>query len=163
MREAIRAFTGVPHRLELVRSVEGVSYYNDSIATSPDRACAALAAIPGPALLILGGHDKALPWEALCRAAVARCRAVLVLGEAEDLIADHLAEALRTAPPGLLTADAVVRCGDLERAVQEARTRARRGDSVLLSPGCASYDQFRDFEERGRRFRRLVEGLHGDQ
>ncbi len=63
MREAIRAFTGVPHRLELIRSLEGVSYYNDSIATSPDRVRAALAAIPGPALLILGGHDKALPWE----------------------------------------------------------------------------------------------------
>ncbi len=163
MREAIRAFTGVPHRLELVRSLEGVAYYNDSIATSPDRARAALAAISGPVLLILGGHDKALPWEALCRAAVARCRAVLVLGEAEELIVDHLTAALREAPSGLLTADAVIRCGDLERAVQEARTRARRGDTALLSPGCASYDQFRDFEERGRRFRKLVEGLHGDQ
>ncbi len=101
MREAIRAFTGVPHRLELVRSLEGVSYYNDSIATSPDRVRAALAAIPGPVLLILGGHDKALPWEELCREAVRRCRAVLVLGEAEYLIADHLAEARHAAPSGL--------------------------------------------------------------
>ncbi len=163
MREAIRAFTGVPHRLELVRTLNGVAYYNDSIATSPDRARAALAAVPGPALLILGGHDKALPWEDLCREAVRRCRAVLVLGEAEDLIAARLAEAIEAAPAGLLTADAVVRCGDLERAVQAAWTRAQTGDAVLLSPGCASYDQFRDFEERGRCFRRLVEGLHGDQ
>jgi UDP-N-acetylmuramoylalanine--D-glutamate ligase len=163
MREAIRSFTGVPHRLELVRSLEGVSYYNDSIATSPDRTRAALAAIPGPVLLILGGHDKALPWETLCREAVRRCRVVLVLGEAEDIIAGHLGDALRATSPGLLTADAVIRCGDLERAVHEGRIRAQRGDTVLLSPGCASYDQFRDFEERGRRFRQLVEGLHGDQ
>ncbi|HVA91839.1 MAG TPA: UDP-N-acetylmuramoyl-L-alanine--D-glutamate ligase [Chloroflexota bacterium] len=162
MRDAIRAFNGVPHRLELVRILDDVSYYNDSIATSPDRTRAALSAAPGPVVLILGGHDKALPWEALSREAVARCRVVLLLGEAEDLIAGHLEAALREAPPGLLTREALIHCGDLERAVSTARHWARAGDAVLLSPGCASYDQFRDFEERGACFRRLVGGLHGD-
>ena len=99
MREAIMRFAGVPHRLELVRTHAGVRYYNDSIATSPDRAQAALAAVAGPVVLILGGHDKDLPWQALCRDAVARCRAVLLIGEAQDLIAGHLAAARRECAP----------------------------------------------------------------
>ena len=159
MREAIRGFTGVAHRLELVRVRHGVRYYNDSIATSPDRAAAALDAIPEPILLILGGHDKDLLWDALCRQAARRCKATLLIGEAQDLIADHLAEALCEIPDGLLHPEAVARCGDLERAVREAAGRAQEGDVVLLSPACASYDQFRNFEERGRRFRELVEAL----
>jgi UDP-N-acetylmuramoylalanine--D-glutamate ligase len=163
MRAALRAFEGVPHRLQLVCTLHGVRYYNDSIATSPDRALAALAAIPGPVLLILGGHDKQLPWEALCAAAVTRCRAVLLIGEAEDLIAGHLEEALQAAPPtALLQPSLVRRCGDLALAVRDAQQLARPGDTVLLSPACASYDQFRNFEERGTRFGALVGALHGD-
>jgi UDP-N-acetylmuramoylalanine--D-glutamate ligase len=140
----------------------GVRYYNDSIATSPDRAQAALAAVEGPVVLILGGHDKDLPWQALCRDAVARCRAVLLIGEAQDLIAGHLAAALRECAPALLTAASIVHCGDLEHAVARAERLARAGDAVLLSPACASYDQFRNFEARGARFRQFVEALHGD-
>lgn len=161
MREALRAFTGVPHRLELVRVLDDVAFYNDSIATSPDRALAALRAIARPAVLILGGHDKDLPWEALCREAAARCRAALLIGEATDLIAGHLDRALRDEPMGMLQPANVVRCGDLERAVALALRLALPGDAVLLSPGCASYDQFLNFEERGERFRRLVGALHG--
>ena len=121
MRDVLRSFTGVPHRLELVRTLDDVAYYNDSIATSPDRALAALAALPRPVLLILGGHDKNLPWDALCRAAVARCRAVLLIGEAAPLIADLLTGALHESPEGLLRQDQVLRCGDLEHAVSAAR------------------------------------------
>ncbi len=161
MREAIRAFAGVPHRLQLVGAPGGVRYFNDSIATSPDRALAALRAVSGPVVLILGGHDKLLPWEALCEAAVARCRGVLLIGEAQDLIGAHLATALTRHPGGALQPEAVVRCGDLNQAVAEAQRRAQPGDAVLLSPGCASYDQFRNFEERGARFRQYVEALHG--
>jgi UDP-N-acetylmuramoylalanine--D-glutamate ligase len=161
MREAIRAFAGVPHRLQLVGTPGGVRYYNDSIATSPDRALAALRAVSGPVVLILGGHDKLLPWETLCAVAVARCRCVLLLGEAQDLIGTQLATALAQHPSAALRPEAVVRCGDLERAVVEAQRRAMPGDAVLLSPGCASYDQFRNFEERGNRFRQLVEALNG--
>ncbi|HWE62875.1 MAG TPA: UDP-N-acetylmuramoyl-L-alanine--D-glutamate ligase [Chloroflexota bacterium] len=161
MREVLRSFTGVPHRLELVRTLAGVTYYNDSIATSPDRALAALQSLSCPLLLILGGHDKNLPWEALCRAAVARCRALLLIGEAAPLIAEHVRSALREAPAAVLQPDRVLQCGDLERAVATAARLATPGDAVLLSPGCASYDQFRNFEERGQRFRQLVEALHG--
>lgn len=161
MRHAIRAFAGVPHRLQLVGTPGGVRYYNDSIATSPDRALAALRAVSGPVVLILGGHDKLLPWEALCAAAVTRCRCVLLIGEAQDLIGAHLATALAQHPSGGLRPEAVVRCGDLAHAVFEAQRRAVPGDVVLLSPGCASYDQFRNFEERGNRFRQLVEALDG--
>jgi len=162
MRDALRAFSGVPHRLELVRTLDGVSYYNDSIATTPDRATAALAAVDGPVVIILGGHDKDLPWEAFSRMAAQRCRAALVIGEAQDLIAGHLAEAVRATPGGLLALDAVECCHDLERAVAGTQRWVRPGDAVLLSPGCASYDQFVNFEERGVRFRQLVEALHGN-
>lgn len=161
MREAIGTFNGVPHRLQLVRTLDGVRYYDDSIATSPDRALAALAAIDSPVVLILGGHDKDLPWDGLCREAVRRCRAVLLIGEAESLIAAHLAEALRHAGDSLLSPAAVLRCGDLERAVASAARLAQAGDAVLLSPACASYDQFRDFEERGERFRQFVGSIDG--
>ena len=161
MREAIGAFDGVPHRLQLVRTLDGVRYYDDSIATSPERALAALAAIERPVVLILGGHDKDLPWDGLCREAVRRCRAVLLLGEAESLIAAHLAEALRHPGDGLLSPTAVLRCGDLQRAVAAAARLAVSGDAVLLSPACASYDQFRDFEERGARFQQFVGSIDG--
>jgi UDP-N-acetylmuramoylalanine--D-glutamate ligase len=162
MREVIRSFAGVPHRLQLVGSPYGVHYYNDSIATSPDRALAALRAITGPVLLILGGHDKLLPWDELCAVAVARCRCVLLIGEAQDLISRQLTTALARNPSGGLQPSAVVGCGDLEHAIFEAQRRALPGDAVLLSPGCASYDQFRNFEERGNRFRQLVEGLNAN-
>jgi UDP-N-acetylmuramoylalanine--D-glutamate ligase len=113
-------------------------------------------------VLILGGHDKQLPWTELCHAAVGRCRAVLLVGEAQELIAEELAAALRDLPAALLRPETVVRSGDLEQAVADAARLAQPGDAVLLSPGCASYDQFRNFEQRGSRFRELVGSLHGD-
>ena len=161
MRDAIRSFSGVAHRLQLVRTLDGVRYYNDSIATSPERALAALAAVRGPLVLILGGHDKQLPWDALCQAAVERCRAVLLIGEAAPVIAAHLGDALRARPEGILRPERIVYPGDIDGAVAQAHALARAGDAVLLSPACASYDQFRNFEERGTRFCELVEALHG--
>ena len=163
MREVLGSFGGVPHRLELVRTLDGVAYFNDSIATTPDRAQAALDAVDGTVILILGGHDKDLPWQDFCRGAAGRCRAVLLIGEAQDLIGRHFHEALRTARAPVLTAENVRVCGELGRAVEAAHAVARPGDVVLLSPGCASYDQFSNFEERGARFRELVGALRGDQ
>lgn len=161
MRDVLGSFTGVPHRLELVRTLDGVRYYNDSIATTPDRAQAALDAVEGPVILILGGHDKDLHWQAFCRAAAARSRAVLLIGEAQDLIAGHLKEALAATGQHVLPADNVRACKDLDHAVEAAHTFALPGDVVLLSPGCASYDQFSNFEARGARFRELVGALGG--
>jgi UDP-N-acetylmuramoylalanine--D-glutamate ligase len=163
---ALRAFRGVPHRLELVGVVDGVRWYNDSIATAPERTLAALDVFAGtPIVLIAGGRDKHLPWQELAARIVRDCRALVLVGEATGLIADHVVAAWRAGQAAgtacsLEGESKIIRCTSLEQAVERAAARARRGDVALLSPGCASYDMFKDFEERGTRFRRLVEGLH---
>ena len=158
----LRAFQGVPHRLELVRDSGGVRWYNDSIATTPERTLAALSVFPEqPIVLLAGGRDKHLPWEALADRIVGQCRALVVFGEAADLIIGHVQAARRRAlaagQHGLLVSDeAITRCASLEEAVLVAARWARPGDVALLSPGGTSYDMFKDFEERGARFRDLV-------
>jgi UDP-N-acetylmuramoylalanine--D-glutamate ligase len=147
--EALRTFPGVPHRIELVRELDGVRYVNDSKATNVAATLRALASFPGARLhVILGGRGKAEPYGPLAEAFDPGDRAYLV-GEA----ADEIAAALEAADVRF------VRCGDLGVAVGEAAAAASAGDVVLLSPACASFDQFRDFEERGEKFRLLVEGL----
>ncbi|GAC1430916.1 MAG: UDP-N-acetylmuramoyl-L-alanine--D-glutamate ligase [Chloroflexota bacterium] len=164
--EVLRSFRGVPHRLELVRESGGVRWYNDSIATAPERTLAALDVFAGtPVVLLAGGRDKHLPWEELAARMVRDCRAVLVFGEAAGLIRSHVLAAWQAAIAAgqahrLSGPDAVEDCGTLDEAVERAARRARAGDVVLLSPGGTSYDMFKDFEERGARFRQLVEGLH---
>jgi len=159
-----RAFDGVPHRLQRSGTVAGVTFYDDSIATTPERTRAALAAIPNPVVLILGGHDKKLPWEELARDAVRRCRGVVLIGEAARLIRRHLEAALdeemdrhrEAAVAPLLRSAAVVDAASMTAAVERALELARPGDAVVLAPGCASYDMYRDFEERGDVFARAV-------
>jgi UDP-N-acetylmuramoylalanine--D-glutamate ligase len=148
--EALRTFEGVPHRLELVGEVAGVRFVNDSKATNPEAAERALSAYPPGLRIILGGSRKGSSYADLARTArdAGVARAYLI-GEA----ADDIAEAL--AAQGVRFGHS----GDLETAVREAYADAEPGDVVLLSPACASYDQFRDFEERGTRFRELVEAL----
>ena len=152
MREAISTFQGVPHRLELVRELRGVRYYNDSIATSPERACAALRSFDEPIVLLAGGRDKHLPWDEFAELALRRARHVICFGEAAELIACKLE----------VNTCASVTCKivtTLEEAVVAASSVAQPGDVVLLAPGCTSFDAFRDFEERGERFRELVQSL----
>ena len=147
--EALRSFTGVPHRLEPVGELAGVRYVNDSKATNPEAAERALTAYDR-VRLIAGGSRKGTPFAALAR--TARERGVLrayLIGES----AGELAEAF--AAEGVPTTDA----GDLATAVRSAGADAEPGDVVLLSPACASFDQFRDYEERGDRFRAVVEAL----
>jgi UDP-N-acetylmuramoylalanine--D-glutamate ligase len=146
VREALRTFAGVPHRLEEVAECDGVLYVNDSKATNVDATLMALASFDRPIHLILGGRGKGGGYEALRDPVAACCAGVYLIGEA----ADAMATALEGAGPP------VHRCGDLERAVGAARAAARPGDVVLLSPAAASYDQYRDFEARGDRFRALV-------
>ncbi len=154
-REAIRAFPGVEHRLERVRELHGVRYYNDSIATSPAATLAALAAMHQPVWLIAGGYDKGLPLQALGEALVHRVKGVYLIGTTAPQIAQAIAAAHR---PGL-SMPTITFCGDLREAVHAAYGVARPGDVVLLSPACASYDQFRNFVERGRLFKQLVAEL----
>jgi UDP-N-acetylmuramoylalanine--D-glutamate ligase len=146
---ALRTFAGVPHRLEQVLRRAGVDWVNDSKATNVDSTRVALSAFdPARVHLILGGLGKDQDFASL-RAPVARaCRAVYLIGRDAGLIAAALADS------GVM----VHLCGELERAVAAARGAARAGDTVLLSPACASYDQFADFEERGRRFTELARG-----
>ncbi|MDO8614768.1 MAG: UDP-N-acetylmuramoyl-L-alanine--D-glutamate ligase [Dehalococcoidia bacterium] len=148
---AVESFRGVPHRLELVAEVDGAAYYNDSIATTPERTVAGLRSFQEPIILLLGGRDKNLPLEELVRECSARCRAAVFFGES----AAGLEQAFRAAGAGLRT----VRAGALAEAVETAHRLAQPGDAVLLSPACTSYDAYDNFERRGDHFRALVEEM----
>ena len=149
---ALRTFPGVPHRLELVADRRGVRFVNDSKATNTAAARRALTAYDAPLHLILGGSLKGEPFDAFAEdVARANVAAAYLIGEAAEPLSDDLA---RAGVPFLIATT-------LERAVTEAASAARPGEVVLLSPACASYDQFRDFEHRGEEFRRLVENLQG--
>jgi UDP-N-acetylmuramoylalanine--D-glutamate ligase len=147
--KALRAFTGVPHRLEVVAEQDGVRFVNDSKATNVAAALRALAAYDVPVLLIAGGRGKGESFEPLAAAARGRVRRAFLIGET----AEELADAFRDVPHE--------RSGNLEAAVRAAAQDARPGEVVLLSPAGASYDQFRDFEQRGDEFRRLVREVAG--
>jgi UDP-N-acetylmuramoylalanine--D-glutamate ligase len=152
VRAALGEFAGVPHRLEVAGEVGGVRYVNDSIATSPERSIAALESFDEPIVLLAGGRDKHLPWDRWAALVGRRVRHLVLLGEAQDLIAAAAREHGAAAVPQH-------RASTLDEAVARAHELARPGDVVLLSPGCTSYDQFRDFEERGARFRAAVRAL----
>jgi UDP-N-acetylmuramoylalanine--D-glutamate ligase len=147
--EALRTFDGVPHRIELVRELRGVRYVNDSKATNVAATLRALASFPGSTLhVILGGRGKAEPYGPLAAAFCSGDRAYLI-GEASR----EIAAALDSARVSHVDTD------DLGSALAAAASSATAGDVVLLSPACASFDQFEDFEARGDEFRRLVEEL----
>lgn len=149
---AAESFRGVAHRLELVGEVDGVRYCNDSIATTPERTLAGLRSFDEPVVLLLGGRDKRLPLEELASEALARCRAIVLFGEAAGKIEDALTAAAAAAanrPPAL-------RVAGVSEAVTAARAAARPGDVVLLSPACTSFDAYDNFERRGEHFAALV-------
>lgn len=152
MAAVAASFTGVEHRLELVAERGGVRWYNDSIATAPERAAAALRSFTEPVVLLAGGRDKKLPWQDFARLAHQRARVLILFGEAAALIA----EAIASQPGDELI---VLRCADLPAAVAAARQAARPGEVVLLSPGGTSYDAYKDFAARGEHFRTLVNEL----
>jgi UDP-N-acetylmuramoylalanine--D-glutamate ligase len=147
--EALKTFPGVEHRLELVRELGGVRFVNDSKATNVAAALRAVFAYEEPLRLILGGSLKGESFRQLADALPGRAASVVLIGEASDVLAHELDRA------GV----AYARRGDLEAAVRAAAAAARPGDVVLLSPACASYDQYRNFEERGEHFRRVVDSL----
>lgn len=149
MLAAVEDFHGVPHRLELVRELHGVRWYNDSIATAPERTMAAVRAFEEPIVLLLGGRDKDLPWDDLAALIHQRVDHVVLFGEAAEKIEKAVAGS--GSRPQTLT-----RCETLEQAVLKAAEVAEAGDVVLLSPGGTSYDAFKDFAERGERFREWV-------
>jgi UDP-N-acetylmuramoylalanine--D-glutamate ligase len=155
MSVGITGFRGVPHRLELVRSWSGADWVNDSIATAPERSMAALRAYDEPLILLAGGRDKDLPWDEFARLVHQRVDHLIVFGEAAHKIKNAIesAAALSQGAQDRMTLDV---CQGLRQAVQLASQLVQPGDVVLLSPGGTSFDEFRDFEERGECFRQLV-------
>jgi UDP-N-acetylmuramoylalanine--D-glutamate ligase len=148
IRAGVRAFRAVEHRLEYVATLRGVHFYNDSKATNVDATAKALEAFPGNVLIILGGKDKDSDYGLLRPLLAQKAKGIFLIGEAADKIASHL---------GLQFP--LVRSGTLEAAVREAFRQAQAGDTVLLAPACASFDQFQDYEHRGRVFKDLVRRL----
>jgi UDP-N-acetylmuramoylalanine--D-glutamate ligase len=146
--EAVKTFAGVEHRLEFVRAVNGVEYFNDSKATNVDAALKAVDAFSGGLWVILGGKDKNSDYRPLREPLRPKARAALLVGAAASKIAGQLEGAVR-----------LVECGTVPEAVRYASREASRGDVVLLAPACASFDQFENFEHRGRVFKETVRGL----
>jgi len=152
MRAGIEGFTGVEHRLEFVRERDGVKWYNDSIASAPERVVAALNSFEAPIVLLAGGRDKKLPWEDFARLAKTRVKCLVLFGEAGPLIQ-------RAVEAANMDRAQYTLCGKLGEAVRVAAGKAESGDVVLLSPGCTSFDEFTDFAERGEKFKEWVREL----
>jgi len=154
MLDAIEDFYGVPHRLEFVRELHGIRWYNDSMASAPERTLAAIRAFDEPIVLMLGGRDKDLPWEDLMQLVSERVDHVVLFGEAAEKI-QKTVDSL-----GLSQMRCTLsRVNGLREAVVKAAEVAEAGDVVLLSPGGTSFDEFKDFAERGERFRVWVQEL----
>lgn len=157
MREAIPTFAGVAHRQELVATINGVQWVNDSIATAPERVSAALRSYSEPLILLAGGRDKKLPWAQMAALAAQTCRAVICFGEFGPQVAEHMQRALHSVDQPRL--ERVIAVPALPDAVEAAQRIAQAGDVVLLSPGGTSYDAYQDFAARGEHFRALVRGI----
>jgi UDP-N-acetylmuramoylalanine--D-glutamate ligase len=142
---AVTTFPGVEHRLEFIREVGGVSWYNDSKATNVDATLKAIDAFDGGLWVILGGRDKGSPYTPLAGPLAAKARGALLVGAAAEKIASELSGAVP-----------LIHSETIGAAIEYARAHANPGDTVLLAPACSSYDQFENFEHRGREFKRLV-------
>jgi UDP-N-acetylmuramoylalanine--D-glutamate ligase len=144
----LRSFKAIPHRVEPVREVDGVLWINDSKSTNVTSTEVAVAALDRPFVLLLGGRHKGEPYTRLIESLRDRCRAVVAYGESGPIVMQDLGKAVEVVP-----------AGSFEEVIAAARRLARPGDAVLLSPACSSYDMFKNYEERGERFRQAVEAL----
>ena len=154
VRAVAARFQGVEHRIELVRELDGVKYYNDSIGTSPSRTVACLESFPEPVILIAGGYDKGIPFHALALEIRERVKTLVLTGDTARAIRQAVEEA-----EGGRGCPEIIQTEDLAGAVEAARRAAGPGDVVVLSPACAAFDRFKNFMERGRAFKELVRSL----
>lgn len=152
VEEGVATFRSLPHRLESVAEQANVRWFNDSIATTPESTVAALDALQEPKVLIAGGYDKGTGFQDLARHIVAEVKAVVLMGQTAEKMADAIAQAGGRPVK-------VERAASLAEAVDRAARQAVAGDVVILSPACASYDMFANFEDRGNEFKRLVRSL----
>ena len=146
--DGLRSFRAIPHRVEPIREVDGVLWINDSKSTNVTSTDVAIAAIDRPIVLLLGGRHKGEPYSRLADRMGTRCRAVVAYGEAGPIVRQDLEGRVPVVP-----------AGDFDEVLSAARRLAHPGDAVLLSPACSSYDMFRNYEERGARFRAAVEAM----
>lgn len=153
--EIVKNFSGVPHRLELVKRVNGVRWYNDSIGTSPARTIAGLNAFQEEIILIAGGYDKNLDYTPIGRPILNKTKAVILLGQTADKIKEAVENESKIRNK---TVD-MYKCENLEQCVKLAKDLAKPGQIVLFSPASASFDMFKNFEERGEKFKELVNSL----
>lgn len=149
--ESVATFTSLPHRLQLVGTVNGTRYYNDSIATTPESTIVGVEAFSEPKILIAGGYDKGLPFEAMAKAISNKLKALILIGVTADKI-EKCVRDTGTVPP-------IYREKTLQDAVNRAREISAPGDVVLMSPACASYDMFLNFVQRGNMFAEMVQNL----
>lgn len=155
MAQVARGFTGVEHRIEPVRTLKGVQWFNDSIATSPTRVVAGLRAFNQRLIVIAGGYDKNVPFEPMAEDIVQRVKTLILMGPA----ADKIEQAIKQAPGYQNSGLVIWNAHDLAEAVEIAYNQAGEGDIVTLSPACASFDAYPNFEERGKHFKELVAAL----
>ena len=154
IRQFARDFGGVEHRIELVRTYRGVRYYNDSIASSPSRTIAGLRSFPEKVILIAGGYDKHIPFDVLGPEITAHVKLLILCGAT----ADKIRAAVEQAPDYRPGCPEILDVTPFTAAVEAARDRAHPGDVVTLSPACAAFDQFKNFAERGKFFKSIVNG-----
>jgi len=155
MREVATTFSGVPHRGEFVREVGGVKYYNDSIASSPTRTIASLKAFEKPVILIAGGYDKKIPFEPLAREGYLYIKTLILVGATKYKIKEVFESVLQEKEISL----EIILVEDFNEAIFKAKLIAKPGDIVTLSPACASFDMFQNFEVRGNKYKEIVMGL----
>lgn len=153
IRDVAKTFGGVEHRIELVRILDGVKYYNSSIDSSPNRSINTLKVFPDRVIMIAGGKDKGIPYDELGPHIAERVKVLILIGKTADKIEEAL---IKT---GRADSVEVIRCESYEEVVKAAREKAESGDCVLLSPASTSFDMFANFEERGRLFKKLVNEL----
>ncbi len=152
---AITKFKGVEHRLELVRTLNGVKWYNDSIGTSPTRTIAGLNAFKEPIVLIAGGYDKHLDYTPIAKPIINNVSCLILIGATADKIEDAVTAQLKVEKKHL----PIFRCDTLDECVQKAYEVAKENEIVLFSPASASFDMYKNFMERGQKFKDLVESL----
>lgn len=152
IRKIAREFNGVEHRIELVREKDGIKWYNDSIASSPTRTIAGLRSFKQKVILIAGGYDKKIPYAPLGPAVVEKVQALILMGKT----ADKIQQAVEAAPGFDPSSLPILRVANMEEGVRAAQEIAKPGDIVTMSPASASFDLYRNFEERGKHFKKLV-------
>jgi UDP-N-acetylmuramoylalanine--D-glutamate ligase len=155
MRSVATTFTGVEHRIEFVREVDGIKFYNDSIASSPTRTIAGLNSFTHKVILIAGGYDKKIPFDKLAEVGVDKVKLLILIGTTAGKIEDAVIKVMER--KGVIVP--IIKASSLEDAVNIGRDKGMPGDIITLSPACASFDMFKNFEVRGNKFKEIVNNL----